>query len=128
MELSPENYEELMQLYVEKMRRLGKANPSNEVIPYNTYSESDAKVNQALRDVACHWLNKETRLANGKVRRNYERWGDVGPKKKKLKIGGIFPYTGIKYSAPELLPGSFKIIWFECFKQNCFVLQWPNLP
>ena len=44
-------------------------------------------------------------MGNGDAIYNYQRWYNPGKKKQKLTIGGIFPITGDKFNAPELLPG-----------------------
>ena len=89
MELTPENYEELLSIYNDLS--------SNTVI-------SDIKDDDdILREVACTWLKREAWSGAGM---NYEQWiHNVGSSKQKLRIGGIFPITGEKFSAPELLPG-----------------------
>ena len=59
---------------------------------------------KALRSAACKWLNSPNENG-GQVKKNYERWSYEGRTKQKLKIGGIFPKSGNKYVAPELMPG-----------------------
>ena len=61
-----------------------------------------------LQSAACKWLNSpvvHTDHNAVNVYKNYERWSHEGRTKQKLKIGGIFPYSGNKYVAPELMPG-----------------------
>ena len=59
----------------------------------------------------------------GKVHKNYERWSHEGRTKQKLKIGGIFPKSGDKYVAPELMPGKFKNKTQNPFKLTCSSLS-----
>jgi hypothetical protein len=56
------------------------------------------------RKVACAWLNRKSVMQNGHEMFNYQRWHMTGQAKQKLRIGGIFPIKGDKFSAPELLP------------------------
>lgn len=85
IELSPETYREVLSLYAEM-----KSN----TIGYNNTPE-------LLNDVACKWLTSEDPW---RLQPNWKRWIEQRTTKKKLKIAGIFPLTGSKYKAPELLP------------------------
>ena len=51
------------------------------------------------------WPQEFNTVGNGDAIYNYQRWYNPGKKKQKLTIGGIFPITGDKFNAPELLPG-----------------------
>lgn len=85
IQFTQENYKDLVDFYKEAQKII--------------QNEDDA-----LRSVACKWLNVET-IRDGNSIKNYQRWSNVGKIKQKLKIGGIFPRSGNKYVAPELLPG-----------------------
>ena len=61
--------------------------------------------------VACQWLNDDWKDDYYHNRKNYERWTNNGVKKKVLKLAGIFPISGDRYTAPELVPG--KIMTFS---------------
>lgn len=63
-------------------------------IGYNNTSE-------LLNDVACKWLTSVDPWRN---QPNWKRWIEQRTEKKKLKIAGIFPLSGSRYTAPELLP------------------------
>ena len=72
---------------------------------YEAYSDK-AKGKDVVREAACAWLKQEfNAVGNGKPLYNYQRWYMLGEEKQKLTIGGIFPITGDKFNAPELLPG-----------------------
>ena len=72
---------------------------------YEAYS-AKAKAKDVVREAACAWLKQEfNAVGNGKPLYNYQRWYMLGEEKQKLIIGGIFPITGAKFNAPELLPG-----------------------
>jgi hypothetical protein len=78
-----------------------------------------------LRAAACKWLNSEQSDSNGeflKPKKNYERWSHEGRTKQKLKIGGIFPKSGNKYVAPELMPG--KLFTFFINQLKLFQVDW----
>jgi hypothetical protein len=67
--------------------------------------EEKEKEKKALRAAACKWLNSPVTSDHVTAFKNYERWSHEGRTKQKLKIGGIFPKSGNKYVAPELMPG-----------------------
>ena len=94
VELSQETYNELLGLYGQKLDG------------YITNSMTEEIQTQILQDVACEWLNKEDENY-AKIRKNYERWTDVGVTKKVLQLASFFPLTGEKYTAVELLPGTY---------------------
>ena len=80
-----------------------------------------------LRSAACKWLNRPVQIDHsGQVHKNYERWSHESRVKQKLKIGGIFPKSGNKYVAPELMPGwsrmkSFTGVAFSPFLQTTWL-------
>ena len=92
MEFSPAIYNRLLGLYENK----------------SEVSRGQQNLNltqdQILYDVACDWLNEESDWGNIKMK-NYQRWTDDGGSKKVLNIAGIFPLSGERYVAPELVPG-----------------------
>ena len=97
---STENYHELLGLYnkqVRAYRERGIKIPESSIVPKGV----EQKI---LGDVACEWLNK-VEITNRKIS-NYHDWDILGPSKRELYIAGIFPMTGTKYVARELVPGT----------------------
>ena len=99
---SSHNYQELLDLYNKQV---------------NSYFQNDTELfnsiptgieEKILREVGCQWLNKvdESSINIGKTT-NYNRWDILGPSKQELHIAGIFPMTGRKYVARELVPGYY---------------------
>ena len=96
---STENYHELLDLYnkqVRAYRERGLKIPDSSIV----HKGLEQKI---LGDVACEWLNK-VEITNRKIS-NYHDWDILGPSKRELYIAGIFPMTGTKYVARELVPG-----------------------
>lgn len=106
MELSGRNYDELLNLYNQEWNRLQNKDQNglnqNLVISENNHKD-EADI---LRKVACKWLNQKSKVSPFVETMNYDRWSTTGAVKQKLKIGGIFPMSGLKYRAPELVPGT----------------------
>ena len=86
IEFSPETYKEILSLYAE--------------LQSNTIGTSKNDTAELLYDVACKWLTSEDKWRS---QPNYQRWIE-SKYRKKLKIAGIFPLSGTKYIARELLP------------------------
>ena len=91
MEFSPAIYKRLLDFYEDKLE-------------VSRDQQLHWGQEEILHQVACQWLNAKD---DWQDRKNYEIWTNNGLKKKELKIVGIFPITGQRYTAPELLPGEF---------------------
>lgn len=111
MEFSAQNYKELLSLYERILESKSAPFNSGENVgqsgletPKKVYQHLEAEV---LHEVACTWLNRVVKVSEntGAVTKNYDRWSTLRVAKQKLKIGGIFPMSGDKYRAPELVPG-----------------------
>ena len=72
-------------------------------------SNPDTSEETLLRQTACSWLLSEARSRpNGRgAKKNYERWRSARKSKMDLVIGGIFPLTGSKFVARELIPSEY---------------------
>ena len=109
------NYRELLDLYNERVNKYSQKN--NELLD-GIPIETEQKI---LREVACEWLNKEDEpvipysiVNNSKhavLAMNYDRWNILGEEKQELHIAGIFPMSGNKYRAPELVPSKYDTIF-----------------
>ncbi len=91
VEFSPSNYKRLLGLYENTLKETSLSE-----------AEDQSREEDILYKVACQWLNDE----DDWNKKNYEGWADSRIVKKKLKIGGIFPLSGTKYRAKELVPGT----------------------
>ena len=80
---------------------------------YNTMMKMNTSTENSLEDVACAWLkhNHTSHLYDHNTKQRHARqqaWYNNFPIriKNQLYIGGIFPVTGSKFTAPELGPGT----------------------
>ncbi len=96
MEFTFSQYEELLDLY-------GELSSANSVSDGLGDGAGDSLL---IRETACTWLKRRSIMRNGQEMFNYQRWYMTRNAKQKLRIGGIFPIMGEKFSAPELLPGA----------------------
>ena len=110
--------ENLRKKKLSKFEKLHISNDKIEVFSIFGVSFSERQNLRELKDffhkipsqVACQWLNDDWKDDYYHNRKNYERWTNNGVKKKVLKLAGIFPISGDRYTAPELVPG--KIMTF----------------
>ena len=106
-----DNYRELLAIYDLKAKAASAANKSN--------TKGLATNDALLRQTACTWLLREAEpRPNGRVQKNYERWRYARKSKMELLIGGIFPLSGSKFVAKELIPSEYKR-WVSV---SCFFL------
>lgn len=107
MDLSLEDYDDLLALYNDRLRRDGlTVRQDDDLSTQSMCGCPSFRVlhlkDQIYHDVACEWMNKP--MAPRMNKRNYDRWSTFLKTKQKLRIGGIFPMKGTKFRAPELLP------------------------
>lgn len=89
-----ENYAELLAIYDRKAKAALAAGSNN------------INSRGLLRQTACTWLLQEAApRPNGRGQKNYDRWWNARKSKMELVIGGIFPLSGSKFVAKELIPG-----------------------
>jgi len=100
VEFSPAIYKRLLGFYEDKFE-VSRGNELQGQISDQSQAEIQAEI---LYQVACKWLNDDWKDDYYHNRKNYERWTNNGVKKKVLKLAGIFPISGDRYTAPELVP------------------------